>query len=150
MKGLLEEGTDIATSKGRKLSLEEVTALWKRGNNFNDKAKDIYDYNEIVLTTGKRLDTYIPGERIISRKATDIDNITEQTWRNYCNELVTKYKSGIPINSTKLPNEPPLNGKYYLEIPASNQNAQKLEQFKKIASEYGKENDGINIIFLNE
>ena len=85
-------------------------------------------------------------EKIISRKATDIDNITEQTWRNYCNELTTKYKIGTPIKSTKLPNEPPLSGKYYLEIPSTNQTANKLLEFKKIAKDYGIE----DIIFLNE
>lgn len=126
---------------------EEIKALFKRGNDFNRKARDIYDYNEIVLGNGKRLDTYIPGEKIISMKATDLDNIQESTWRNYCNELITKYKIGTPVNSTKLPGEPPLSGKYFLEIPASNQSAQNLTSFRNIAkNEYGIE----DIIFLAE
>ncbi|MBK6525571.1 MAG: hypothetical protein IPG07_08465 [Crocinitomicaceae bacterium] len=61
----------------------EILARFKRGNDFNRKARNVYTYNEIVLTNGKRLDSYIPGDKIISRKATDIANITEQTWRNY-------------------------------------------------------------------
>lgn len=135
----------------------ELQALWKRGNDFNKKGRIKYGdrQSEIVLQgvngkAGKRVDAYIPGEKIISRKATDIDNITEQTWRNYCNELVTKYKVGTPINSTKLPGEPPLKGKYCLEIPATNQSAKNLNNFKAIAKEFGKDNGGIEIIFLTE
>lgn len=125
----------------------EILARFKRGNDFNRKARDVYDYNEIVLANGKRLDSYIPGEKIISRKATDIDNITVQTWRNYCNELITKYQIGTPLNSSKLPGAPPLSGKYYLEIPASNLNANNLNNFLNIAkTEYGIE----DILFLVE
>lgn len=54
-----------------------MKVFFKRGNDFNRKARDIYDYNEIVLTTKKRLDSYMPGEKIISQKATDLDNISE-------------------------------------------------------------------------
>lgn len=101
------------------------------------------------------MDTYIHGQKILSRKATDIDNITESTWRNYCNKLVTKYKAGKWTNSRKLgdaSNQVQLSGKYYLEIPASNQNASKLQRFREIAAEYGKENqsEGIIITFLTE
>ena len=105
---------------------------------------------------GKRLDTYIPPEgnelgKIISRKSTDIDNIQESTWRSYCYELVTKYKVGTEVNSLKMPGQPPLSGKYYLEIPASNQSANNLEKFKAIAQEYGADNyGGIEVIFLSE
>ena len=147
----------VQTLKKSKPTWEEVKVLFKRGNDFNKKGRIKYGdrQSEIVLhgvdkKAGKRLDAYVPGDKIISRKATDIDNITEQTWRNYCNELVTKYKVGTPLNSTKMPGEPPLSGKYCLEIPASNQTAKKLESFKKIAKEYGKENGGIEIIFLTE
>ncbi len=49
-----------------------------RGNNFNKTVReaDIYDYHEVYLENGKRLDSYAPdaGE-IISRKATDLDKI---------------------------------------------------------------------------
>ncbi len=91
-------------------------------------------------------------KKILSRKATDIDNIKESTWRNYCQELVTKYKAGKLTNSRKLNSQVNLSGKYYLEIPASNQNTNNLERFKQIASEYGKENqlEGIIITYLTE
>ena len=147
----------VQMSQKAKPTWPEIQALFKRGNDFNKKgyAKYGFENSEIVLQglngkAGKRLDAYIPREKIISRKATDIDNITEQTWRNYCSELVSKYKVGTPLNSTKMPGEPPLSGKYYLEIPSSNQIAQKLESFKSIAKEYGADNGGIEIIFLVE
>jgi hypothetical protein len=127
----------------------EIQALFKRGNDFNRKGRLQYGSEnvEIVLENGKRLDTYIPNEKIISRKATDIDNIQESTWRSYCNELVTKYKKGTGVNSTKMPGEPPLSGDYFLEIPASNQTASKLADFRKIAqNEFGIK----DIIFLAE
>jgi len=154
---IIDVGQDIAdlsAKKGRKLTWPEVKALFKRGQDFNKKGLDEYGYNsvEIVLADGKRLDTYIHGQQIISRKATDIDNIKESTWRNYCNELVTKYKAGKLTNSSKLNNQVNLSGKYYLEIPASNQNASNLERFKQIASEYGtlNQSEGIIITFLTE
>lgn len=111
-------------------------------------AKYLPDNCEIVLTDGKRLDTYLHGKAIISRKATSIDNIKEATWRKYCNELVTKYKVGKLTNSRKLDPQVRLSGKYKLEIPISNQTAKNLARFKQIAKEYGKENGGIEIIFL--
>ena len=54
-----------------------------RGNRFNDKAVDNnwYDFHEINLANGKRLDSYdnIKGE-IVSRKASDLDDISLQTF----------------------------------------------------------------------
>lgn len=168
IKKAIDDGLDPtdaitdAIQTARKQRWDAIKHWVLRGRNFNDKGRAKYAYNEIVLAkqagdkAGKRLDTYVPprnGEpgKIISRKATDIDNIKESTWRQYCNELVKKYKVGTPVNSSKLPsNEPPLSGGYYLEIPSSNQTAEKLEQFKKIAATYGKENGGIKIIFLAE
>ncbi len=77
-----------------------------------------------------------------------MDEIEESKWRNYCKELVTKYKKGTPVNSSKMPGEPPLSGDYFIEVPTSNQSAQKLASFRAIAqsSEYGI----TDIIFLAE
>ena len=143
---------DISKKLRRKLTWSEVKALFKRGSNFNIKGRFKYGNNmsEIVLTDGKRLDTYVHKQKIISRKATDIDNIQESTWRNYCNELVTKYKAGKLTNSRKLKTQVKLTGKYYIEIPITNKNAKNLSKFKKIALEYGKENGGVNVTFLAE
>ncbi|MFN8320973.1 MAG: Hint domain-containing protein [Saprospiraceae bacterium] len=147
-----EVGAEVreqALKKGRKLTWPEVLAFFKRGNLFNKKGVAKYTNSkcEIHLGNGKRLDTYIPGEKIISRKATDLDQIEESTWRNYCNELITKYKRGTPVKSSKMPGEPPLSGNYFIEVPASNQSAQKLATFRAIAQrDYGIE----DIIFLIE
>lgn len=140
-----EQIQDIVEREGRRLDWERIKALFQRGNNFNKKGYAKYDYNEIVLGNGKRLDSYVPGEKIISRKATDIDNIKESTWRSYCQEILNKYRRGTPVNSTSLPGEPPLSGNYFLEIPLSNQNASNLSRFREIAREYG-----IDILFLAE
>lgn len=73
-------------SKGQtpkdRLEWKQASEYWTkespvaRGNNFNKTVReaDIYDYHEIFLENGKRLDSYDPdaGE-IISRKATDLD-----------------------------------------------------------------------------
>lgn len=153
----LDEGLDaidaiqdaIQASGKPKPTWPEIKARFKRGNDFNRKgyAHHGFGNSEIRLGNGKRVDAYIPGDKIISRKATDLDKIQESTWRNYCNELITKYKVGTPVNSTKMPGEPPLSGKYYIEIPASNQSAQNLQDFRNIAkNDYGIE----DILFLEE
>lgn len=112
-----------------------------RGNKFNDTAKenDWYDYNEIHLENGKRLDSYAP---IVSRKATDLDDITEETYREYLKEMQDKYPAGTIIRSNKYKDEldgQPLAGKQILEIPDSNLNSPNIEAYKKIAAEYGIE-----------
>jgi len=149
---IAEEGAELAIKKGRKLTWPELQALFKRGNDFNKKGVTKYTNSKCEIHLAKvngkaaRLDTYIPGEKIISRKATSIDVITETTWRRYCSELVNKYKVGRAVNSSKMPGEPPLSGKYFLEIPASNQSASKLSDYLNIAKGYGIE----DILFLVE
>ncbi|MUH36387.1 T9SS C-terminal target domain-containing protein [Zobellia amurskyensis] len=141
-----EELPQISKVKNRKLTWPEILKLFERGNNFDKLGRlGLGRFNEIVLANGKRLDSYIPGKAIISRKATDVDNILEATWRKYCNELITKYKIGTKLNSRKLTNFPPLSGQYFLEIPLSNKNAAKMKEYIEIAKEYG-----IEIIFLAE
>ena len=73
---------DVSNKLGRKLSWPEVKALFKRGTDFNKTASRIYEYNEVVLATRKRLDTYIPGVAIISRKATTLSNIKPATFKS--------------------------------------------------------------------
>ena len=112
-----------------------------RGNEFNRTVReaDIYDYHEIYLENGKRLDSYDPdvGE-IISRKATDLDKISEETYRKYLSEFSTKYSKGTKIRSNAYPelDGTTLQGQYILEIPASNADLSNIEYYKEIASEY--------------
>ena len=58
----------------------------------------------IYLENGKRLDSYDPDAReIISRKATDLDKITEETYRGYLSEFSQKYSEGTKIRSNAYP-----------------------------------------------
>lgn len=112
-----------------------------RGNNFNKTVReaDIYDYHEVYLENGKRLDSYDPdaGE-IISRKATDLDKITEETYRGYLSEFSQKYSEGTKIRSNAYPelDGQELKGQYILEIPASNADISNIDYYKQIAAEY--------------
>ena len=85
------------------------------------------------------LDSYDPeaGE-IISRKATDLDQITEKTFREYLSEFSRKYSRGTVIRSNAYPelDGQQLDGQYILEIPASNANLDNIEHYKEIAAEY--------------
>lgn len=129
----------------------------KRGNDFNHKAvtEKWYPYNEVVLENKKRLDSYVPPSlsdtgrgKIISRKATDLEDIQEATFRKYLAEFESKYSRGTKINSPKYGDELKgeiLKGDYYLEIPSSNMYFADIEHYKDIAREYG-----VEIIFRNE
>lgn len=124
----------------------ELMALFKRGNDFNEKARDLYEYNEIVLKNGKRLDSYIPGEAIISRKATTLSEIKLSTFEGYLKELTTKYKKGEELNSSKLPKGETLDGAYKLEIPSSNKDFyESSAAMKELAEKYN-----VEVIFLDE
>ncbi len=134
------------TPKDR-LEWKEVSDYWTkespvaRGNNFNKTVREagIYDYHEVYLENGKRLDSYDPdaGE-IISRKATDLDKITEGTYREYLSEFSQKYSEGTKIRSNAYPelDGQGLKGQYILEIPASNANISNIDYYKQIAAEY--------------
>ena len=115
-----------------------------RGNRFNETVKQnkLYPYSEVNLVNGKRLDSYDPvaGE-IISRKATDLDKIQEKTFRDYLQEIHDKYSQGTEIRSDKYESidGTKLEGRYILEIPASNRNLPDIEKYKNIAKEYDVE-----------
>lgn len=86
---------------------------------------------------GKRLDSYIPGKEIISRKATTLSNIQSNTFKNYLNELITKYPVGSVLNSRSLPKGTKLSGDYFLEIPLSNKVFfESSAEFQKVLSDF--------------
>lgn len=91
------------------------------------------------MENGKRLDSYdmLVGE-IISRKATDLDKISEDTFRKYLSEFKEKYSKGTKIRSNTYPqlDGMELNGQYILEIPATNAMLSDIDYYKKIAEEY--------------
>jgi hypothetical protein len=112
-----------------------------RGKKFNKTCRKFYDYNEIVLANGKVLDSYVKGEAgeegaIVSRKATDIDLIEEDTFRRYLKEEKDKYAPGTKINSKKYTTDEigeTLEGQQYLEIPSKNKKATNRREFERIA-----------------
>ncbi|MEC2077220.1 hypothetical protein [Metabacillus fastidiosus] len=112
-----------------------------RGNKFNKtvRKRRIYNYHEIHLENGKRLDSYDPiAKEIISRKAIDLDMIDEKTYRTYLKEMDQKYSVGTKIRSNRRPelDGRKLEGELILEIPASNKNLPNIERYKQIAKEY--------------
>ncbi|MBA4538331.1 hypothetical protein H1Z61_14605 [Bacillus aquiflavi] len=113
-----------------------------RGNKFNKtvRKRRIYNYHEIHLENGKRLDSYDHpiAKEIISRKATDLDMIDEKTYRAYLKEMNQKYSAGTKIHSNRYPelNGKLLERKLILEIPAINKNITDIERYKQIAKEY--------------
>jgi len=84
--------------------LPEWLARMQKGNYFNFIRESFYrrmgGFNEVVLETGKRLDSYIPGIEIVSRKFTQLANVTEKTAKGYIDELVAKYAPGTAIRQT--------------------------------------------------
>ena len=148
-----DELTDIAVKKAKKaLSWEEIKAFFKRGNDYNKKVRDLdpskYDFHEVTIEhptlknadgTPKRfrLDSYNDGLEIVSRKATDFDNIQTSTFENYCRELTKKYVEGAKIVSQdQLIRGKTLKGSFKLEVPKTNELSSKLSEFKEIAKKY--------------
>ncbi|NTE04380.1 hypothetical protein G6M26_06115 [Agrobacterium tumefaciens] len=149
-------------SPRERLEWKEIRDYWlndspmARGNAFNDKAirERWYRYNEVTLANGKRVDSYTPpangktGE-IISRKATNLEEIELSTFESYLKEMKTKYPSGQPINAPKYGDElkgKVLEGNQILEIPVSNQNFNKLQEYINLA----KNKYNIEIRFRSE
>ncbi|WP_313377316.1 hypothetical protein [Chishuiella sp.] len=94
---------------------------------------DFYNRYE-QLSKKYQLDGYNEGLEIVSRKATDFDNIKTSTFESYCNELINKYKVGTKITAPKYSelNGKTLQGKYKLEVPKSNEISSKLNEFKEM------------------
>jgi len=109
-----------------------------RGNAFNKKAEkaEWYPYNEVNLIDRRRVDSYNPtsGE-IVSRKATNLEEIQLSTFEKYLKEMQDRYPAGKIIRSNKYPaiDGTPLVGKHILEIPASNQNFSELQEYINLA-----------------
>ncbi|CAL2107144.1 conserved exported hypothetical protein [Tenacibaculum sp. 190524A02b] len=143
---------DLATKKGSPYSWAELRKLFKRGNDFNKKAitQEWYKYHEIHLINGKRLDSYDPiAKEIISRKATDLNNIKFTTFEKYLKEFSQKYKVGTKIRSNKYLEDLDgklLDGTYILEIPDSNQSLSNIQNF----IDYAWENYSVKIRFRPE
>ncbi|RED94072.1 hypothetical protein [Marinoscillum furvescens] len=117
-----------------------------RGNNFNRKAWDEewYPFWEVYLDNGKYLDGYNPiTKEVVSRKATDLVDVSESTFRKYLDELIEKYAPPRVIKSQKPGYESlfdqaiPNDAKLILEIPESNRSFFDIDRYTQIASEKG-------------
>ncbi len=96
------------------------------GNRFNHYLNPRYDYSEIALVTGNksrfRLDSYTPGQAIVSRKLTQFNDISPTTAMGYIDEFRKKYPEGTVIANTKKNRDlgivgQKLEGPMILEIP---------------------------------
>ncbi|KZC93892.1 hypothetical protein AWH51_00545 [Clavibacter tessellarius] len=65
-----------------------------RGIRFNYENHYKYPHNEVTLETGFRVDSYIPGKEIVSRKHTQIAEVLARTARGGVDELNAKYAPG--------------------------------------------------------
>jgi hypothetical protein len=117
-----------------------------RGNNFNRKAWDEkwYDYWEVYLDNGKYLDGYDPIEKLmVSRKATDLADISEATFIKHLDELLEKYAPPRIIKSKKPGYEKlfnkslPEDATLILEIPESNRVFYDIGRYMQLAKEKG-------------
>ncbi len=133
-----DEIVDNSVRQNRIFSWDEIKQFFKRGNDFNKKAvnSEWYDFHEIHLANGKRLDSYDPISReIVSRKATDLGNIQFSTFENYLREMHQKYAAGTVIRSNKYPgiDGQVLQGQQILEIPLSNRSLSDIQTFVNFA-----------------
>src|SRR5262249_42144234 len=95
-----------------------------RGNDFNDAQKGVYDYSEVTLENGKRVDGWSPGREIVSRKETQLAELSEKQAENYFNEFLDKYGPGNRVADTPKARAEyphligqPLDGNLILEVP---------------------------------
>lgn len=122
------KGADEAAGAGKK-SFDDLPEPVRRqieaGNEFNRKQAPVYDpHNEITLNNGKRLDSYVPGDEIVSRKYTQLSDIQPGTASSYLSEFTSKYSPGETVADTskarqQFPGEAgkEINGQMILEVP---------------------------------
>ena len=112
---------------------------------FNKARAKFYPYNEVYLEAPKkainlpegsptkhryvRLDSYVPNKEIVSRKYTQLSEVSEETAIRYLKELSEKYAPGsiiadVPSNRTGINKgifdvngDNVLRGKMILEVP---------------------------------
>ncbi len=106
-------------------------AVWQRiqdGNAFDERREPYYTArggaNELNLTSGARLDSYVPGRDIVSRKDTQLAEVQPGTAIEYIRELDRKYPplariSDTPANNAQIPGigGQTLQGQPVLEVP---------------------------------
>jgi hypothetical protein len=136
--GLLDEWKQIDALSASAQASRKPAWLQKiiDGNEFNRIRSSSYPNNEVYLVNPNdaskyvRLDSYKPGQEIVSRKYTQFSEIQESTGIKYIQELKDKYPSGVakiadvPSNKIGGANSAlqgqisqPVTGQMILEIP---------------------------------
>ena len=102
----------------------------KAGRKFDEEQAKNYPYNQLFLdkldSNGNKvgnykLDSYVHGDQIVSRKFTQLSEVQEKTGLNYLREIDKKYAPGSKISD--VPSTPPelvgkdLKGTKILEVP---------------------------------
>lgn len=115
---------DALTGLKRPNTWPETLADWKAGHQFNAAQWHRFEANEITLENGKRLDSYIHGDIIVSRKNSQLADLEPSTVHQYLREFVTKYPKEMVVKDTvKARTEFPqligkqLKGRHVLEVP---------------------------------
>lgn len=89
---------------------------WERqrwnGVAFDYEQRPRYPENEVLTADGKRLDSYVSGREIVSRKYTQLSEISEETAKRYIAEIERKYSPGTPLADGRR-----LRGRPFLEVP---------------------------------
>lgn len=117
-----------ASAVARIDSKPEWLARIERGSAFNAERRDAYQFSEVYVNnpngTGHyRLDSYSPNSgEIVSRKFTQLSEITDKTATAYIAEIGAKYPVGAKLSNvpTNVENGlvgQTLKGRYILEVP---------------------------------
>ncbi|MER6764790.1 hypothetical protein ABT266_31930, partial [Amycolatopsis sp. NPDC000746] len=98
-----EPTLDPPTSSGSSSMPEWIRDRLQAGIQFNKDNWGRYPVNELHVGPKfpyKRLDSYVPGQEIVSRKYTQLSRVTDRTGIAYVNELRNKYGPGEAISDT--------------------------------------------------
>lgn len=117
---------------------EWLTQRLEEGNEFNRRREPYYEAeggaNEVHVEPRSdkgqypRVDSYVPGEQIVSRKYTQLADVQESTAVGYLRELANTYGPGTivadtPSNRRDLGDDAiglPMDGDMVLEVPVQN------------------------------
>ena len=130
-----QTGQPNETGSGESSRPEWLRRQIEEGNEFNRRREPYYEEqggaNEVHVEPRSdkgqypRVDSYVPGEEIVSRKHTQLSNVQESTAFGYLRELANTYGPGTivadtPTNRRDLGDDAiglPMEGDMVLEVP---------------------------------
>jgi hypothetical protein len=96
----------------------------QQGNDFDSAQRGVYTADQLRLENGRFLDSYTPGAEIVSRKHTQLAEISPAQAEKHVNEILDKYAPGNTISDTPANNArypelvgQQLAGEMVLEVP---------------------------------